>query len=62
ATALTLFELPLQLPAFDLLLLSTLLRWGTLALVIAGLIWVMSIIFPQTPAGNGKPTTTASSE
>ena len=62
ATALTLFELPLQLPTFDLLLLSTLLRWGTLALIIAGLIWVMSIIFPQTPAGNGKPTTTASSE
>tara|TARA_B100000586_G_scaffold57648_1_gene39493 strand:+ start:148 stop:861 length:714 start_codon:yes stop_codon:yes gene_type:complete len=54
ASALALFDLSLQAPQWNLSLVANVLQWGALVLVIAGLLWLMSIIFPQTPAGNGK--------
>ena len=62
ATALALFDLSLQPPQWNLSLVVNVLQWGTLVLVIAGLLWLMSIIFPQTPAVNGKPPAPPSSE
>ncbi|MAP40548.1 MAG: hypothetical protein CL879_13160 [Dehalococcoidia bacterium] len=55
ASALALFDLSLQSPQWNLSLVTNVLQWGALVLVIAGLLWLMSIIFPQTPAVNGKP-------
>ena len=55
ARALALFDLSLQPPQWNLSLVANVLQWGALVLVIAGLLWLMSIIFPQAPAGNGKP-------
>lgn len=62
ASALALFDLSLQPPQWNLSLVVNVLQWGTLVLVIAGLLWLMSIIFPQTPAVNGKPPAPPSSE
>jgi hypothetical protein len=62
ATVLALFDLSLQPPQWNLSLVANVLQWGTLVLVIAGLLWLMSKIFPQTLAVNGKPPAPPSSE
>ena len=50
AATLARYEIQLQLPAFDLALLGAVVRWGMLAAVIAGLVWLMQLVFPQIPA------------
>ena len=50
-------------PVFDLLLLASLMRWAMLLLIIAGLLWVMHMLFPQDadePAA--KPAVRAAAE
>ncbi|MEQ1910409.1 MAG: HupE/UreJ family protein [Vicinamibacterales bacterium] len=44
---LSLFNAQLGLPVFDQRLLAPAIRWGMLALIIATLIWLMSMVFPQ---------------
>ena len=46
------YPIEFRMPIFDFALLATAMRVGMLALIIAGLIWVMTLIFP-TP---GSPT------
>ena len=61
ANTLAQFDLSLQPPQWNLSLVANVLQWGALVLVIAGLLWLMSIIFPQTPAVDGKPPAPPSS-
>ena len=46
------YPIEFRMPVFDFALLATAMRVGMLALIIAGLIWLMTLIFP-TP---GSPT------
>ena len=46
------YPIEFQMPVFDFALLATAMRVGMLALIIAGLIWLMTLVFP-TP---GSPT------
>ncbi len=46
------YPIEFRMPIFDFALLATVMRVGMLALIIAGLIWLMTLIFP-TP---GSPT------
>ena len=50
AAQLAQFQFEPAWPAFDLLLLAGLMRWAMLLLIIAGLLWVMHILFPQVDA------------
>ena len=50
-------------PVFDLLLLASLMRWAMLLLIIAGLLWVMHMLFPQDADEPGaKPAVRAAAE
>ena len=46
-SALLQFQFQLRLPAFDLALLASAMRWGMLALIVVLLVWLMSLVFPQ---------------
>jgi len=49
------YPIEFRMPAFDLALLAAATRWGMLALIIAGLVWLMTVIFPQPgPSSNGS--------
>ena len=41
------FQFQPRLPAFDLTLLASAMRWGMLVLIIVLLVWLMSLVFPQ---------------
>ena len=41
------FQFQPSLPTFDLSLLAAAMRWGMLVLIIALLLWLMSLVFPQ---------------
>ena len=41
------FQFQPRLPAFDLTLLVSAMRWGMLVLIIVLLVWLMSLVFPQ---------------
>ena len=49
AAQLALFEFEPAWPTFDLLLLASAMRWAMLLLIIAGLLWLMHVLFPQQP-------------
>ena len=51
AAQLAQFQFEPAWPAFDLLLLASLMRWAMLLLIIAGLLWLMHMLFPQPDAG-----------
>ena len=55
AAQLALFEFEPAWPTFDLLLLASAMRWAMLLLIIAGLLWLMHVLFPQADDG-GKAT------
>jgi len=44
---LRLFNIQFAMPAFDLGLLAAAMRWGTLALIVGTLVWLLSMVFPQ---------------
>lgn len=46
-TTLMLYDIQLRFPAFDLTLLAAAMRWGMLVLIVAMLVWLMSLVFPQ---------------
>ncbi len=50
AAQLSQFPFQFGLPAFDLLLLASVMRWAMLLLIIAGLLWLMFAVFPR-PGG-----------
>ena len=41
------YPIQLRLPAFDLTLLASAMRWSMLILIIIGLAWLLQIVFPQ---------------
>jgi len=41
------FQFQPRLPAFDLSLLASAMRWGMLALIVALLLWLMSLVWPR---------------
>ena len=41
------FQFQPGLPAFDLTFLASTMRWGMLVLIVALLVWLMSLVFPQ---------------
>ena len=53
------FQFQPRLPAFDLTLLASAMRWGTLVLFIALLVWLMSMVFPRLERGETGATATA---
>ena len=53
AAQLSQFPFQFGLPAFDLLLLASVMRWAMLLLIIAGLLWLMFAVFPQ-PGGEAR--------
>ena len=48
AALLAQYRIQLQVPTFDLLFLASAMRWGMLVLIIVGLAWLLSIVFPQS--------------
>jgi hypothetical protein len=44
---LRLYDINLTPPAFDQRFLGDAMRWGTLGLIVAALIWLMSMVFPK---------------
>ncbi len=56
------FQIQLQLPTFDLALLASAMRWGTLILIIALLLWLMYLVFPQSPEQTAKGEATVGAE
>jgi hypothetical protein len=48
ATQLSLFDIEIGLPVFNLALLASAMRWTMLFLIIVGLLWLMYSLFPQT--------------
>ena len=49
------YPIKLRVPPFDLVLLAAAMRWGMLLLIIAGLVWLMTVVFPRSrlsPDGN----------
>ncbi len=42
-----LYDIRFSLPSFDLTLLAAAMRWGMLLLIVAMLVWLMSLVFPQ---------------
>ena len=59
AGQLSLYRFQVRMPAFDLAFLADAMRWSMLVVIIAALIWLMTVVFPQpTPPsanvnGNG---------
>ena len=51
AAQLAQFQFDPAWPAFDLLLLASAMRWAMLLLIIAGLLWLMHVLFPQVDDG-----------
>ena len=47
AGTLMLYNIQLTMPAFDLKLLAAAMRWGMLALIVAMLAWLMSLVFQR---------------
>ena len=51
------YQIQLKMPSLDLMLLASVMRWGMLVLIIAGLVWLMTVLFPQpvqpSPEGGG---------
>ena len=41
------FQFQPRLPAFDLTLLASAMRWGMLVLIVALLLWLMSLVWPR---------------
>jgi hypothetical protein len=48
AAQLSLFDIEIGLPVFNLALLASAMRWTMLLLIIVGLLWLMYTLFPQT--------------
>ncbi|SVC72726.1 uncharacterized protein METZ01_LOCUS325580, partial [marine metagenome] len=48
AAQLSLFDIEIGLPVFNLALLASAMRWTMLLLIIVGLLWLMYSLFPQT--------------
>ena len=53
AAQLSQFPFEFALPAFDLALLASAMRWAMLLLIVAGLLWLMFAVFPQ-PGGGAR--------
>ena len=53
------FQFRPGLPAFDLALLASAMRWGMLVLIVALLVWLMSLVFPQLEDAETQATATA---
>ena len=53
AAQLSQFPFEFALPAFDLALLASAMRWAMLLLIVAGLLWLMFAVFPQ-PGGEAR--------
>ncbi len=53
AAQLSQFPFQFALPALDLALLASTMRWAMLLLIIAGLLWLMFAVFPQ-PGGEAR--------
>ena len=53
AAQLSQFPFQFALPVFDLALLASAMRWAMLLLIIAGLLWLLSAVFPQ-PGGEAR--------
>ena len=55
---LLLYDIRFGLPAFDLMLLAAAMRWGMLVLIVAMIVWLMSMVFPQLEQdGDTQPVT-----
>ena len=59
AAALAQFQFEPAWPVFDLLLLASLMRWAMLLLIIAGLLWLMHLLFPHADTGAKAAVPTA---
>ena len=53
------FQFQPRLPAFDLTLLASAMRWGMLVLILALLVWLMSMVFPRLEDAEAGATATA---
>ena len=47
------YSIAFRMPVLDLALLEVTMRWGMLILIITGLVWLMTIVFPQPRPKNG---------
>ena len=43
------YRFQVRMPAFDLVLLASAMRWSMLVLIIAALVWLMTVMFPPPP-------------
>jgi hypothetical protein len=41
------YQIQFLMPVFDLTFLANTMRWGMLLLIITGLVWLMTVIFPK---------------
>jgi hypothetical protein len=52
---LMLYNIQLTMPVFDMGLLAVAMRWGMLLLIIAAIVWLMSMVFPKMDQDGAAP-------